>query len=345
MRLLGAFFRKTTAPPRAAKPWRANGKMSRKRRIILYSIAVFIIAAVAINAPGIVSLAYYIRLTPLVNALPPVPPIKPTDRVLIVAPHPDDETLACGGLVQVALAAGAHVSAVYLTSGDGLEWDILLSRAPMPEPQKMLALGRRRMTEARNAAAALGIPSENLYFLGYPDAGLSHLISGNYASPYKSRHTGATAVPYPDAVSPGAAYTGRNLEKDLQSVITAVKPTIVLLPSIHEAHPDHRAAARFVTEALRGQQASLRRWMVHGGEEWPLPKGWHTGLPLEPPPRGKHLAWERLDLTPAQVSVKVTAIKCYRSQLELTRHFMEAFARKNELESPTDPPVHPEPRE
>jgi LmbE family N-acetylglucosaminyl deacetylase len=339
MGILRVFQRKQAARPGAAKPLRANGKVSRKPRIILYSIAVFIIAAIAINAPGIVSLAYYIRLNPLVNALPLVPPIKPTDSVLIVAPHPDDETLACGGLVQVAIAAGARVSVVYLTSGDGLEWDILLSRAPMPEPSKMLALGRRRMGEARNAAAVLGIPSENLYFLGYPDAGLSQLIDGNYSTPFKSRHTGATAVPYSDALSPGAPYTGRSLEKDMQSVITAVKPTIVLLPSIHEVHPDHRAAAGFTTEALRSTQATLRRWMVHGGKEWPLPKGWHPGLPLEPPPRGRHLAWERLDLMPAQVSVKVAAIKCYRSQLELTGHFMEAFARKNELESPNDPPV------
>ena len=134
-----------------------------------------------------------------------------------------------------------------------------------------------------------------------------------------------------------------SMQVDAETVIAAVKPTIVLVPSIHDGHPDHRAAARFATEALRGANVSLRRWMVHGGEEWPLPKGWHVGLPLEPPPRGKHLAWERLDLTPAQVSTKAAAIKCYRSQMELIGRFLGAFARKNELESPTDPPAGPDP--
>jgi LmbE family N-acetylglucosaminyl deacetylase len=272
-----------------------------------------------------------------------VPQIKPSDSVLVVAPHPDDETVACGGLALVALKAGARVSVVFLTSGDGLEWDILLSHAPLPEPKKMIALGKRRMGEARDAAALLGIPSENLYFLGYPDAGLSHLSKDYYAKPFKSRHTGVNAVPYADALSPGAAYTGRNLEKDLKTVIAKVEPTIVLLPSIHEAHPDHAAAAKFATEALRGTTVTLRRWMVHGGKEWPLPKGLHKKLPLEPPPRGKHLSWMRLDLTYEQVNTKTKAIKCYRSQLELIGHFMLSFARTNELESSDDPPADADP--
>ena len=312
---------------------------TRNRKFIVYGLTVFLIVATTINAPGIISLAYYIRLVPVVNALPAVPQIKSTDRVLIVAPHPDDETVACGGLAQAALQAGAEVSVVFLTSGDGFEWDVLLSRTPLPEPGKMLELGRKRMSEARNAVAVLGISSKNLYFLGYPDAGLSHLISSNYTMPLKSRHTGATAVPYSDALSPSADYTGRNLEKDLQTVIADVNPSIVLIPSIHDGHPDHRAASRFMTEALRGRNVSLRRWIVHGGEEWPLPKGWHTGLPLEPPPRGKHLIWERLDLSTAQVQTKAKAIRCYHSQMELIGRFIAAFARTNELESQNDPPA------
>jgi len=37
---------------------------------------------------------------------------------MVVAPHPDDEVLGAGGLIQQAVAAGAEVRIVYLTNGD-----------------------------------------------------------------------------------------------------------------------------------------------------------------------------------------------------------------------------------
>ena len=43
----------------------------------------------------------------------------PNERILIIAPHPDDEVLACGGLIQQALALGDSVWVVYVTAGDG----------------------------------------------------------------------------------------------------------------------------------------------------------------------------------------------------------------------------------
>ncbi len=38
-----------------------------------------------------------------------------TDRLLVFAPHPDDETLATGELIQTALAAGASVRVIFAT--------------------------------------------------------------------------------------------------------------------------------------------------------------------------------------------------------------------------------------
>ena len=48
------------------------------------------------------------------------------DRVLVLAPHPDDESLACGGIIQRALARGARVRIVFLTYGDNNEWSFLI---------------------------------------------------------------------------------------------------------------------------------------------------------------------------------------------------------------------------
>ena len=40
------------------------------------------------------------------------------DRVLVVSPHPDDESIACSGLIQHALEAGAQVRVLWMTAGD-----------------------------------------------------------------------------------------------------------------------------------------------------------------------------------------------------------------------------------
>src|SRR6476646_4479916 len=39
-------------------------------------------------------------------------------RMLVFAPHPDDEVLAAGGLIQQVREGGGTVHVVYLTSGD-----------------------------------------------------------------------------------------------------------------------------------------------------------------------------------------------------------------------------------
>jgi LmbE family N-acetylglucosaminyl deacetylase len=48
--------------------------------------------------------------------------LSPTDRLLVVAPHPDDETLGAGGLLQRAAARGAAVRLCYATSGENNPW-------------------------------------------------------------------------------------------------------------------------------------------------------------------------------------------------------------------------------
>src|SRR5262250_1622088 len=52
----------------------------------------------------------------------------PADRLLVLAPHPDDELVGCGGMIQRALAAGAAVRVVFLTYGDGNEWSFTVYR-------------------------------------------------------------------------------------------------------------------------------------------------------------------------------------------------------------------------
>lgn len=82
--------------------------------------------------------------------------------LLVLAPHPDDESLGCGGLIAEARAQGRVVQVAVLTDGTGSH-----RRSRRFPPHRLRAL---RETEARQAVAALGVPASAIRFLGLPDA-------------------------------------------------------------------------------------------------------------------------------------------------------------------------------
>ncbi len=83
-------------------------------------------------------------------AAPPLRLDPPPSRVLVVAPHPDDEVLACGGLAALLAAVGSRVSVLAVTDGEA------------SNPRGSLApveLARRRRAESAAALAHLGNPA------------------------------------------------------------------------------------------------------------------------------------------------------------------------------------------
>lgn len=286
-----------------------------------------------------------LRASLRVRRLPEAAPVGPGDRVLVIAPHPDDEVLAAGGQIIRALERGAEVRVVFLTCGDGFEWNaMVLQRVSVPGPKGMLALGRRRIGESLRAAEVLGLAPSNVTFLGYPDGGLMQLLLNHYTIPYASRYTGASRVPYDEAERPGAPYTGIDLEKDLAAVVERFDPTVILTCSPKDAHGDHRATG-YATMRVLGERlhdVRIRYYVVHGAYEYPLPKGYWPALPLYPAPRGRRMPWERIDLAPEQVARKAAAIRAHRSQVAVMRRFLLAFARSNELVSPHPIPLREE---
>lgn len=83
---------------------------------------------------------------------------------LVLAPHPDDEVLGCGGIIARKIQRGTHVSIVYLTDG---------RRGVSVPAEEGRAL---REAEAVQAAAALGVPVDRLTFLRFEDGRLSEYI-------------------------------------------------------------------------------------------------------------------------------------------------------------------------
>ncbi|WP_424949418.1 PIG-L deacetylase family protein [Deinococcus sp.] len=325
------------------RPLRLQALLPRHRRWLIPLLLVAVALALWINVTP------FTRLTqPLAAArvarLPATAPFYSGERIMILSPHPDDETLCCAGIIQQAQAAGASVYVTFITSGDGFEFDAAFEgRQLRPGAGAFQNLALKRMNEARAATRALGVPASHLSFLGYPDGGLLHLFLENYATPYLSPTSRLSRVTYPGTANPGSSYTGQNLERDLAAQVEAAHPDLLLVPAPQDAHPDHRTASYLALRLMaeRGQTSRLRFWVVHGGLEWPLPKGVHRGDPLTLPTRAPGLAWTRADLTPAEVERKARAIREYRTQTALLGRFMEAFERRNELLSTTPLPPGP----
>jgi LmbE family N-acetylglucosaminyl deacetylase len=259
--------------------------------------------------------------------------VNSSTSLLVVSPHPDDESLCCAGAIQRVLHAGGHVTVVWVTSGDGSEIDLLLiERSLFAKPEKIRDLAGRRMKEARTATALLGVDADRQLFLGYPDGGLTPLLTDHFETPYRSKLTGTREVPYPDAVFPGHPYTGQSLEKDFAAVLDRVRPTLVLAPSPEDTHPDHRAAGLLTIRLLtrRGALASARYYIVHGGEGWPSPRGLNAELPLPTTGQDTGLGTVSLALESGEENRKLQAIQAYRTQMQVMPSFLLAFARTTE---------------
>lgn len=293
--------------------------------------------AIRVKSVAAIACATLLSVMTAVAAIPTpatFPPLTSGTSLLVVAPHPDDESLCCAGVIQRVAHAGGRVAIVWLTSGDGSELDLLVvERSLFIRPQKLRDLAARRMQESRQAASVLGVPRERMYFLGYPDRGIFPLINDYYTVPYRSRFTAAAAVPYPDALVPGHSYSGQNLEKDFEAVLDRVRPTLVLAPSPRDAHPDHRATGIVALRAMarRNQLSHVRYWIVHGGEFWPTPRGLEPDLEMNAPPLAHGLSQLAFNLEPGEKLRKREAISSYRTQMEVMSSFLLSFVRANEV--------------
>jgi len=260
-------------------------------------------------------------------------------RLLIFAPHCDDETLGCGGIIQKALRAGSAIQITLMTNGDGFSY---AARRAFKEirvsPEDYVRLAYERQGETLAALKALGLPGSDVFFLGYPDGGLAALWN-DYFSPdrlYTSRFTKHDHAPYKNAFRSQAPYCGSSVLKDVKEVIRRFGPTDIFIPHPNDNHGDHWATYAFVTAALEeidlADTLKLHTYLVHRGD-WPVPQGLHPQEPLAPPARLAHLdtRWYVLPLSRQEIRVKQKAVCAYQSQMAVIGRFLTSFIRANEL--------------
>ena len=260
------------------------------------------------------------------------------DRVLILAPHPDDETLGCGGVIQYARERKLPLRVVFLTYGDNNQWSFLVYRKrPVFSPKTAQRMGLVRRNEALAAARDLGLAPDQLTFLGYPDFGALNIWDAHWGDrpPFRSVLTRVTEVPYPNALRPGTPYKGEEVLQDLKTVLREFRPTKVFVSHPADHNPDHQALYLFTRVALWDLETEMKPevypYLIHF-KRWPKPKGYRPSRMLEPPSffRGE-IPWKVYRLSEAEGIQKRSALREHKTQYSYSAKYLLSFVGPNEL--------------
>lgn len=313
------------------------GAVRQRRRRLRSWVWVFVTVPVVVGFipgvphPGLQLFLWWVPLPPR-GEVPE--PREGVERVLVLAPHPDDEVLGAGGAIVESLREGHQVLMVFLTNGDAnTATKKLFTWNPLNRPEDYQALGYRRMKEAGQALLILGVPWDHALFLGYPDRGLWALWTTHREKVYTSPHTKMNHPGYRNSFNPEARYTGQDLLSDLAKILCIYQPTLIYCPHPEDTHPDHRATAHFLRVALEETELApeVRYYLVHG-ERWPNPLRLIPDAELSVP---LYLTdgwdWHYLWLSEETVERKLAALRTYSSQRVTNGRFLAAFVRQNEV--------------
>lgn len=164
-------------------------------------------------------------------------------RLLVIAPHPDDESIATGELIQHVRAAGGAANILLLTDGDNNPWpQRWLERRLRIGAAERERWGLRRRGEVGLALRQLGLPQDAMRALGLPDMGV----------------TRALQVDLPGALRYWTAQ------------LDVFRPNLIVFPALADRHPDHSAAhvlTRLAVASWQGGHPRLLSYLVHGHAE------------------------------------------------------------------------------
>lgn len=143
--------------------------------------------------------------------------------VLVVAPHADDETLGCGGVIAAQTARGVAVHVLFVSDSASGDWSHGAQRSER---------AARRRNEALAALAVLGVAADRATFLDAPDGELDRLDLA----------------------------THRRALTTFAEMLARVAPREIFLPYLGEGSTEHDGAVWLTHDALRLTGSTARLW-------------------------------------------------------------------------------------
>ena len=140
------------------------------------------------------------------------------------SPHPDDETLGCGGTIAKKIDEGYEVLIVIMTDGRYAFSKVLgIDSDPTPEELKEM-----RKKEVERAANILGVPEKNLFFLDFEDGTLE--------------------------------CNKKEAEKKITEILRKNPPTEIYFTYEKDANPDHRETNRILRKVINKMGLSATKY-------------------------------------------------------------------------------------
>ncbi|MDO4586273.1 MAG: PIG-L family deacetylase [Planctomycetia bacterium] len=211
------------------------------------------------------------------------------ERWLFMSPHDDDIVCGCGLTFISAIQIGVKTFAGVVTNG---------KMGYCHEEQKE-TISQIRQEECIESFKAMGLPKENLYFLGFDDGDLNRQAGRRFAS--------STAV---GPILAGAV----GLQNSIVWLLRIIRPTRVFVPSLTDLHPDHKFTNSETVMSIYHAQGNIWPELGEPIPEIPALYEYATYSNFITPPT------HRIRVSEDLFERKINSILAYRSQeqIELT---------------------------
>lgn len=173
-------------------------------------------------------------------------------KILILAPHQDDEVILCGSFMKKMIEDGHEIYVVFMTNGDYEK-----------------GIGEVRLMEALEVMKLYGIVKNHVIFMGYAneyEENGPHIYNGVKGQTLQSQYGGDQTYGLPDhseycfgKYGVHHKYCRENLITDLQEILGEILPDVIFATDV-EIHPDHRANSLFLDEVLGQLLKSSRNY-------------------------------------------------------------------------------------